>query len=448
MHSATERSLRLVEASRRACEDGETAALFVDCTGGGWSSGSFLLTEPEEIVEVFESPSLHQEGSPFEELGRAVEARPDLVWAGFIAYDAGRCIEMIPNMAVRDRDIPLLGFAGYGRVEPIGVALSGEPASSTAGAPGEAMPYASGDLPASWSQSLERSEFERAVEAALEHIRSGDFYQVNLARRITAPAAGEAPAVAAESFEYLCRVVLPPRGCLLRWGDTFVVSASPELFLSVGGREVVTRPIKGTRPRVLDDRIDYGPAELASSAKERAENVMIVDLLRNDLGKVAEFGSVRVLKLFEVESFATVHHLVSTVTCTLREDASLADLLGATFPGGSVTGAPKVAAMRFIEAVEVVRRGVYTGAIGYIDPSGRLPGGQCARGPLPRMELNVAIRTLVLYEGCWDLWVGGGIVADSDPAAEWQETVDKSRGLAGVLWGIEAPTGPRRPSTY
>ncbi len=459
-------------ASKAKMTAGESdfGALFVDCSGRGWKPGTFRLSEPEAVVEVREEQAPRSSADPFVQLESAIAERPDLIWAGFISYDAARCLEAIPSIAAKDRDIPLLGFAGFGRAEAFEPASAfGHtepcfPATASTGAEDllcDRGPRvrSEGAKPCDLEESLTHRDYVDAVQSALEHIRAGDFYQVNLARRISARAPLDAATAAACAFERIVAAVRPSRGCLLRWKDIFVTSASPELFLSVDGRRVTTRPIKGTRPRLVDAAVDTGPAELLSSEKERAENLMIVDLLRNDLGKVAEYASVRVPRLFEVESLPTVHHLVSTVTCTLRQDASLADLLRATFPGGSITGAPKVAAMQFIESVERVRRGIYTGAIGYIDPlrtldrrlgiaTGRRPSASKIAVLDGRMELSIAIRTPVLCGGWWDLWVGGGIVADSDPDAEWDETVYKSEGLASVLGKAAEITALQRRLTY
>ena len=200
-----------------------------------------------------------------------------------------------------------------------------------------------------------------------------------------------------------------------------VLSSSPERFLKVRDGVVETKPIKGTRPRAGHPRLDAERvAELQASSKDRAENVMIVDLLRNDLSKNCETGSVKVPRLFEVESFATVHHLVSTVTGTLRADRDALDLLRGCFPGGSITGAPKHRAMQIIEELEPQRRGVYCGAIGYLGYDGA-------------MDLNIAIRTLVYSGGSVRFWAGGGIVADSQLDEEYQETFDKAAALLKLL---------------
>jgi para-aminobenzoate synthetase component 1 len=211
-----------------------------------------------------------------------------------------------------------------------------------------------------------------------------------------------------------------------------VLCASPERFLRVENGEVETRPIKGTRPRAGHARIDAEIARaLHASEKDRAENVMIVDLLRNDLSKNCRLGSVKVPRLFDVETFATVHHLVSTVTGTLAPGRDALDLMRGCFPGGSITGAPKVRAMEIIEEVEPNRRGVYCGAIGYIG----FDGG---------MDVNIAIRTLVMSRGEIRFWAGGGIVADSRLEDEYQETFDKAAALLKLLQQAAGDTAMAR----
>ncbi|MDP8949037.1 MAG: anthranilate synthase component I family protein [Actinomycetota bacterium] len=204
-------------------------------------------------------------------------------------------------------------------------------------------------------------------------------------------------------------------------GDIKVLSASPERFLKLDGRWIETRPIKGTRPRgVTSDEDRMLGAELLTSEKDRAENLMIVDLLRNDIGKVSCIGSVEVPKLFDLERHASVWHLVSTVRGELRPRLDAVDLLRACFPGGSVTGCPKIRAMEIIEELEPVRRGVYCGAIGYLSFTGD-------------MDTNIVIRTLVLRDGRMDLQVGGAVTYDSDPESEYVETLAKGRALLGAL---------------
>lgn len=259
--------------------------------------------------------------------------------------------------------------------------------------------------------------YGHAFGRVLDYIRAGDCYQVNLAQRFTAHADGD-PWLA---YQRLRMINPAPYAAYLSTPYAHILSASPERFLRVAGGQVETKPIKGTRPRAGHAKLDAERiAELVASEKDRAENLMIVDLLRNDLSKNCALGSVRVPRLFEVESFATVHHLVSTVTGRLAEGRDAIDLLRGAFPGGSITGAPKTRAMQIIEELEPHRRGVYCGAIGYIGYDGD-------------MDTNIAIRTLVHSRGIVRFWAGGGIVADSERDAEYQETFDKAAALLNLL---------------
>jgi len=259
--------------------------------------------------------------------------------------------------------------------------------------------------------------YGHAFDHILDYIRAGDCYQVNLAQRFTAHASGD-PWLAYQRL----RLINPaPYSAYMNTPYAQILSASPERFLRVSNGQVETKPIKGTRPRAGHAKLDAERiAELVASEKDRAENLMIVDLLRNDLSKNCAIGSVKVPRLFEVESFATVHHLVSTVTGRLAEGRDAIDLLRGAFPGGSITGAPKTRAMQIIEELEPHRRGVYCGAIGYIGYDGD-------------MDTNIAIRTLVHSRGIVRFWAGGGIVADSQRDAEYQETFDKAAALLNLL---------------
>ena len=267
------------------------------------------------------------------------------------------------------------------------------------------------------ASNLTHDAYGAAFGRILDYIREGDCYQVNLAQRFAATAAGD-PWLAYQRL----RVINPaPYAAYLNTPYAQVLSASPERFLKVEGNQVKTRPIKGTRPRVGHPRLDAELAEeLRASEKDRAENVMIVDLLRNDLSKNCLPGSVKVPKLFDVESFPTVHHLVSTVTGTLRPGRDAVDVLRGSFPGGSITGAPKLRAMQIIEELEPNRRGVYCGAIGYIGFDGT-------------MDVNIAIRTMVYSRGTVRFWAGGGIIADSKLEDEYQETFDKAAAMLKLL---------------
>lgn len=265
--------------------------------------------------------------------------------------------------------------------------------------------------------SMEKEEYIRAVERAKAYIQAGDIYQVNLSQRFDV----SFPHSAGTLFDALRSVNPSPFGAYLNGPDWTVLSVSPERFFRYDERCVETRPIKGTRPRGKSAEEDEQlQRELQASEKDRAEHVMIVDLERNDLGRFCEYSSVRVPELMVCEAHPTVWHLVSTVSGVPRPGVSLIEGVRAAFPGGSITGAPKVRAMEIIDELETVARGVYTGSIGYL----ALGGG---------IDLNIAIRTLSLTRGRAYFHVGGAIVADSDPYSEYQETLDKGLGIARAL---------------
>jgi para-aminobenzoate synthetase component 1 len=243
----------------------------------------------------------------------------------------------------------------------------------------------------------------------IDYIHAGDCYQVNLAQCFTAACSGDAWA----AFLRLQQRANAPFAAYLQDGEQAVLSFSPERFVRVENLEVMTQPIKGTRPRSADPEQDLANRiDLETSTKDRAENLMIVDLLRNDLGRVCAFGSVSVENLFETQSFTNVHHLVSTVNGRLERAGDVFALLAASLPGGSITGAPKLRAMEIINELENMPRSVYCGAIAWIDVSGN-------------MDSNICIRTLVKDGDRIHCWGGGGIVADSDGPDEYQETLDK-----------------------
>ncbi|MFP4224246.1 MAG: anthranilate synthase component I family protein, partial [Phycisphaeraceae bacterium] len=285
-------------------------------------------------------------------------------------------------------------------------------------------PYHAGEpVPA-----VSRSEYEAAVQRVRDYIAAGDVFQVNLARRLTASFTGDTrhlfDALAAASpawygaYLELTRAPGEP--------SRAIASTSPELFLEVRAGHVTTRPIKGTRPATV------APEELLASEKDAAELHMIVDLLRNDLGRVCRYGSVRVPEPRTIESHPTVHHGVATVTGELAPGRDACDLLRATLPGGSITGAPKVRAMQIIDELEPARRGPYCGAIGLLHQDQAI--------------LNIAIRTILVETGDdgvgrADFSVGGGIVADSDPAAEYEETLDKAAAIMRALRAGERGDG-------
>jgi para-aminobenzoate synthetase component 1 len=257
------------------------------------------------------------------------------------------------------------------------------------------------------------------VRQVLDYIAAGDIFQANLSHRLEGSFEGDAFAL----YRQLTAANPAPFAAYLQGDDHAIASVSPERFLKLAGREVSARPIKGTRARGADAAQDaQARDELQMSVKDRAENVMIVDLMRNDLGRVAQVGSVRAAPLFELEPHPSVWQMVSTVTARLRDDAGVADLLRACWPPGSMTGAPKVRAMEIIDELEPVRRGPYAGAIGYFDAGGA-------------MDLSVVIRTAVVTGDRVMVQVGGAVVADSDPQQELEETYAKGRLLLAVLQG-------------
>ncbi len=345
---------------------------------------------------------------------------------GYFGYDLGRRAEGLPVAAGRAPDMVVGVYdwalvvdhaarrswlAGQGRHAATAaqwahwVEVFSEPRAPAARARFRAL--------GPWTIEPEGVDYAHAFGRVQRYIREGDCYQVNLARRFTTFTSGDAW----QAYRRLRRHNAAPFAAYLNLPGVQVLSASPERFLSVRDGQVETRPIKGTRPRMPDGAADRRQAEaLRTSAKDRAENLMIVDLLRNDLGKVCVIGSVAVPALFELESFATVHHLVSTVTGRLAPGQGALDLLRACLPGGSITGAPKRRAMEIIAELEPGPRGVYCGAIGYLGFDGA-------------MDTNIAIRTLVHRSGEAEFWAGGGIVADSRCEEEFEETLHKAAGL-------------------
>jgi para-aminobenzoate synthetase component 1 len=275
------------------------------------------------------------------------------------------------------------------------------------------------DLPTSRGivSNVSRSRFIELVRRAQAYIRAGDVYQVNLSHRLSAPCPETGPAF----FRSLTDRSPAPFSAYMDAGDFELVSSSPELFLRLSGAQIRTRPIKGTRPRGADPAQDSQFSyQLQTSPKEMAELVMITDLLRNDLGRVCQFGSVHVPELARLERFAQVQHLISTVEGSLRQEVTHLSALAACFPGGSITGAPKIRAMEIIDELEPAARGPYTGALGYV-------------GFNRESQLAMTIRTMLLKDGLAHFQVGAGIVADSDPEAEYAETLAKARGFMETL---------------
>jgi len=320
------------------------------------------------------------------------QEEPSSRWIGYLSYDLGRLFERLPELAQDDLRLPLFVFTFHD--------------SSPATAADRRAPRTAS--PGTVKSNFTRATYEAAVARAIEYIRAGDVFQVNLSQRFTTALTEEPDAIYSRlNARY---------GALLDYGAFALVSASPELYLRVepDGR-LLTRPIKGTRPLLPGMEI-----ELRESLKDQAELNMIVDLERNDIGRVCRLGSVRVTEPRIIEAHPTLYHAAASITGMLRENTGFADILRAAFPGGSVTGAPKIRAMEIIDQIEPVRRGPYCGSIGYLAADGS-------------MEFNVAIRTLIVKNGEAHFSAGGGIVADSLPAAEYDETLVKASALFAAL---------------
>ena len=355
---------------------------------------------------------------------------------GYFAYDLGRRIETLPDTAADEERLPelMLGIYDWAvvvdhrarRSTLVGWrgACSGEKAFKDACAIFEGN--AAGRAPRSFRTrgavrcGMSKSEYLEKFSRVQRYIRNGDCYQVNLAQKFFVDVEGDSWDI----YRKLRTINPAPFSAYLDCGEFQVLSCSPERFLRVQAGHVETRPIKGTRPRFGSGGTELEAIEaLRNSAKDRAENLMIVDLLRNDIGKSCRSGSVKVSRLFDIESFASVHHMVSTIEGDLEAGRDALDLLRGCFPGGSITGAPKIRSMEIIEELEPCRRGVYCGAIGYIGRNGD-------------MDMNIAIRTAVRYGERLSFFAGGGLVSDSDGEAEYQETLDK---VAPILDLFGAP---------
>jgi len=264
-------------------------------------------------------------------------------------------------------------------------------------------------LQSEWQANMNKQQYSQKFNKIQNYILSGDCYQVNLAQRFCARYQGDEY----QAYQALLIDNCPPFAAFFRLPEQTILSLSPERFLKLNDAIVQSKPIKGTSPRYIDPELDKeSQLKLASSEKDRSENLMIVDLLRNDIGRVCQAGSVKVPSLFAIESFPAVHHLVSTVTGVLAKPHQVEDLLRACFPGGSIVGAPKIRAMEIIAELEPHRRQSYCGSIGYINGNGK-------------MDMNIAIRTLICVNGNIYCWAGGGLVADSQVDAEYQECFDK-----------------------
>lgn len=356
---------------------------------------------------------------------------------GYLSYDFGSRLERLPGNAIVDIELSHARFGLYGwalisdhhRKE---THLVFHPVMSEKDRadliarfdPDEAPPHVTPfTLASPFTADLVPDQYRSAIERVQQYIQAGDCYQVNFAQRFKAPCSGDAW----QAFCLLRNACPTPFSGFMSLGETAIVSLSPERFMRVSEGAVETRPIKGTRRRQADAQADQAEARaLLSSPKDRAENLMIVDLLRNDLSRNCEIGSVKVPELFRLETYPNVHHMVSSVTGRLAAGKDALDLLTGSFPGGSITGAPKIRAMQIIDELESARRSIYCGSLLYLDVRGE-------------MDSSIAIRTLLVNEGQVYCWGGGGIVADSDWQDEYQETMDK---VTVLLKTLEATLQP------
>jgi para-aminobenzoate synthetase component I len=393
--------------------------------------------DPWEVLDAMLSRFRHNHFNPKQPLpvGAAI---------GFLSYDLGRWLEKLPTPRPALLPTPDLWFGFYdvvfvfdhleqrGWLISSGLDESGvQNAAQAEFRRDQFLDELQSDVaifppqkthPATIQPTWDAVSYRRAVTQALDYIRRGDIYQVNLAQSFFGTV-DEAPH---ETYLRLRASNPAPFGAFLNYGEGQLLSSSPERFLHMERRSIQTRPIKGTCARTGNPDIDWAEAEtLLQSTKNRAELLMITDLLRNDLGRVAEFGSVQVPKLVTLEEYETVYHLVSTVEANLRQHILHLDALAACFPGGSITGAPKLRAMEIIHELEPVGRGVYTGALGYIGFNGI-------------SDFNILIRSLIHQDGQVCFHAGGGIVADSEPELEYEETLHKARGILN-LWSPATP---------
>lgn len=349
---------------------------------------------------------------------------------GLWSYDLGRRIEKLPEIAATEIQFPDMAVGIYlwalivDHHNKTTTLISHDDIDAR-------LAWLQGQKPArknkfqltsAWQSNMSEETYHHNIARIHEYLRNGDCYQINLAQRFKAKYKGDEW----NAFLALLEQNGAPFSSFIRLPENTIISISPERFILLQDGDIQTRPIKGTLPRLEDEQADLAQAEkLANSVKDRAENLMIVDLLRNDIGRVAVPGSVRVPELFAVEAFPAVHHLVSTVTAKLAPQYQATDLLRACFPGGSITGAPKIRAMEIIEELEPHRRHGYCGAIGYISFCGN-------------MDSNITIRTLLTYKKQIYCWAGGGIVADSQADKEYQETFDKLSLILPLLGALNS----------
>lgn len=434
-------------------------------SGGELGRYSYMAAEPFSLLRIDSAKpdSLHQVASAIARY--STKKIPDIPpmqggWMGWFGYEMGRCFETIPSAQYDEFQLPVASLGLYDvvlswdhKLDQGWIVSQGWPQVDSAKRQEQAyrrlvyflsvLESDSADtfhferfhLPRSqvcpqfptrwsdsWTSNFSAAGYRAAVKKCTDYIHAGDVFQVNLSQRLLRVAATSS----AQLYRHLREVNPAPFAGYADFGRTQVISSSPERFLQLEDLRIQTRPIKGTRPRLSDPVADAGMAELLrNSEKDRSENVMIVDLMRNDLSKISTPESVRVDSLCEIEQYAYVWHLVSVIQSQLDARFGPTDLLEATFPGGSITGAPKIRAMEIIAELEPTARGPYCGSLGYVSFAGE-------------MDLNILIRTITACEGWWQIPVGGGIVADSNPELEEQETWHKAEGMLKAIDSLES----------
>ncbi len=409
----------------------EPWALFLDSCDHPNSRYDFIFRQPEQVLtDITDWPQALQSllaQLPDYQGPSKVPFQGGL--AGAFSYDAGRALEQLPNHADSDIALPDIAIGLYSqalvRCRQTHTTWLVAPAQQLAELEqfwhaqqqNDAATY-NFQLTSAWQSNMTAADYQAKFNQVQDYLHSGDCYQINLAQRFKASFNGDAWA----AYQYLREANKAPFSAFMRLPQGALLSHSPERFLHVSpAGSVQTKPIKGTRPRGDSEASDQALAdELRSATKDRAENVMIVDLLRNDLSRVCLPSSVNVPKLFAIESYPAVHHLVSTVEGQLQANATALDLIAACFPGGSITGAPKIRAMEIIDELEPQRRSFYCGSFGYISQHGE-------------SDTNIAIRTLVASSEHIYCWAGGGLVVDSNGEEEYQETLDKVAKIVPVL---------------
>ncbi|MEZ9598933.1 aminodeoxychorismate synthase component I [Vibrio sp. 10N.286.46.A8] len=402
--------------------------------------GAKTTVNVNETCEVSESDPFELLDQYQQQLLPAISEHPELPFVGgalgYFSYDLGRRVEALPSLAKRDISAPDMAVGLYEWAVIVDHKLKAaflvgqnidthwdwltqqqSPSQQAERAEQTERARQKFGLTTPWQSNMTEQSYANKFDSVQEYLLSGDCYQINLAQRFNAQYQGSEWL----AYEKLEKYNSAPFSGFIRLAGCTILSVSPERFLELNSGTIETKPIKGTRPRSENSMIDDANAQdLLNAEKDQAENLMIVDLLRNDIGRVAKPGSVHVPKLFDIESFPAVHHLVSTIRAELDVHHSAHDLLRACFPGGSITGAPKVRAMQIIEELEPHRRSAYCGSIGYISRNGR-------------MDTSITIRTLVAENNTLYAWAGGGVVFDSDCASEYQETLDKLSRILPVL---------------